>query len=102
MLKIILNRPQPQPEEIIAEKQNGFRAGRSTTERTNIQSHDPLREKPATSAETFPCLHRLQEGLWQGHEALWAIYEEIQHQRQHIRVIENLYDKAKKEAGVRK
>ena len=32
MLKIILNRLQPQVEEIIAEEQAGFRAGRSTTE----------------------------------------------------------------------
>ena len=32
MLKVILNRPKPQAEEIIAEEQAGFRAGRSTTE----------------------------------------------------------------------
>ena len=32
MLKIILNRLQAQAEEIIAEEQAGFRAGRSTTE----------------------------------------------------------------------
>ena len=32
MLKIILNRLQPQAEEIIAEEQAGFRAGRITTE----------------------------------------------------------------------
>ena len=32
MLKIILNRLKPQLEEIIAEEQAGFRAGRSTTE----------------------------------------------------------------------
>ena len=31
MLKIILNRQKPQAEKIIAEKQAGFRAGRSTT-----------------------------------------------------------------------
>ena len=32
LLKIILNRLQAQAEEIIAEEQAGFRAGRSTTE----------------------------------------------------------------------
>ena len=32
MLKILLNRLQPQAEEIIAEEQAGFRMGRSTTE----------------------------------------------------------------------
>ena len=62
MLKIILNRLQPQAKEIIAEEQAGFRAGRSTTEK-NIQSQDPRREIPAASAEFLPCLHRLQEGL---------------------------------------
>ena len=31
MLKVILNRLKPQDEEIIAEEQAGFRAGRSTT-----------------------------------------------------------------------
>ena len=61
MLKIILNRLQPHAEEIIAEEQAGFRAGRSTT--TDIQSRDPLREIPAASAESLPCLHRLEEGL---------------------------------------
>ena len=30
MLKVILNRLNPQAEEIIAEEQAGFRAGRST------------------------------------------------------------------------
>ena len=34
MLKVILNRLKPQAEEIIAEEQAGFRAGRSTTEQT--------------------------------------------------------------------
>ena len=52
--------------------------------RTNIKSQDPLREIPAASAESLPCLHRLQEGLWQGMvRSLMGIYEEIQYQRQH-------------------
>ena len=80
MLKIILNRLQPQAEEIIAEEQAGFRAGRST----NIQSQDPLRKIPAASAESLPCLHKLQEGLWQCMaRSLMGNYEEIQHQCQH-------------------
>ena len=33
MLKVILNRLKPQAEEIIADEQTRFRAGRSTTER---------------------------------------------------------------------
>ena len=59
MVKIILNRLQSQAEEIIAEEQAGFREHH----RTSIQSQDPLREIPAASAESLPCLHRLQEGL---------------------------------------
>ena len=57
MLKIILNRMQPQAEEIIAEEQAGFRA------EANIQSQDPLREILAASADSLSCLRRLQEGL---------------------------------------
>ena len=86
ILKIILNRLQPQAEGIIAEEQAGFRDGR-----TNIQSQNPLRKIPAASAESLPCLHRLQEGLWQGMAiSLMGNYEEIQHRCQH----QNLYDKA--------
>ena len=62
MLKIILKGLQPQNEEIMAAKRNGFRAGMSTTEQT-FQSPDPLREIPTSSATSLPCLHRLQEGL---------------------------------------
>ena len=35
MLKVILNMLKPQAEEIIAEEQAGFRAGRSTTDRSS-------------------------------------------------------------------
>ena len=58
MLKIILNRLQPQAEEIILRFQS-----RKDHHRTNIQSQDPLREIHAASAESLPRLHRLQEGL---------------------------------------
>ena len=64
MLKIIINRLHPQAEEIIAEEQ--LQKSRKEHHRTNIQSQDPRREIPAASAESLPCLHRLQEGLWQG------------------------------------
>ena len=43
MLKIILNRLNPQAENIIAEEQSGYRAGRSTTEQ--IVNLRILREK---------------------------------------------------------
>ena len=58
MLKVILNRLKPQAEEIIAEDQAGFRAGRSATEQ--IFNH---RKVPPTPAESVPCLHRFQKSL---------------------------------------
>ena len=80
MLKIILNRLQPQAEEIIAEEQAGFRAGRSTKEQIFNLRILCEREIPAASAESLPCLHRLQEGLWQGMaRSLMGNFEEIQH-----------------------
>ena len=65
MLKILLNRLKPQAETIIAEEQAGFRAGRSTN-RTNTQSQDNLREVPTTPTRPVPRLHRLQKSLRQG------------------------------------
>ena len=55
MLRVILNRLKTQAEEIIAEEQAEFRAGRSTTEQ--IFS---LRNVPSTSTEFVPCLYRFQ------------------------------------------
>ena len=74
---------------IIAEVQAGFRAG------TNIQSQDPLREIPAASAESLPCLHRLHEGVDRvRHQASWATMRKYSINANIMRVIENLYDKA--------
>ena len=93
MLKLILNRLQPQAEEIIAEEQAGFRAGRSTTEQ--IFNLRILGEK---------CLQH-QQNLYHvfvdfkkvfgrvRHEALWATMK-IYINASIIRAIENLYDKA--------
>ena len=50
MLKVILNRLQPQAEEIRA---SGFQSRKEEHQRTNIQSQDPLREIHAASAESF-------------------------------------------------
>ena len=47
---------------------------------------------PAASAESLPCLHRLQEGrVW--HEVLWATTRKYNINASIIRSIENLYDK---------
>ena len=68
MLKVILNRLKPQAEEIIAEEQAGFRAGRSTTEQIfNLR-------------------------VW--HAALWATMRKYNISANLVRTIEQLYDKA--------
>ena len=70
MLKIILNRLQPQAEEIIAEA--GFRAGRSTTEQ--IFNLRILCEKYLQHQQNlyhvFIDFKRAFDRVW--HEALWA------------------------------
>ena len=72
MQKIILNRPKPQAENIIAEEQAGSRAGRSTTEQTfNLQI---LRKKYLQhQQDLYPVFTDFKEALdmvW--HAALWA------------------------------
>ena len=93
MLKIILNRLQLQAEEIIAEEQAGFRAGRSTTEQ--IFNLRILCEKYLQHQQNlyhvFRDFKKAFDRVW--HEALWATM------RKYInasinRAIENLYDKA--------
>ena len=62
MLKIILNRLQPQGEEVIAEAQAGFRAGRSITEQ--IFNLRILCEKYLQHQQNlYHVFIRLQEGL---------------------------------------
>ena len=72
MLKIILNRLQPQAEEIIAEEQAGFRAGRSTTEQ--IFNLRILGEKYLQHQQNlynvFIDFKKAFDRVW--HEALWA------------------------------
>ena len=94
MLKIILNRLQQQAEEIIAEEQTGFRAGRSTTEQ--IFNLRILGEKYLQHQQNlyhvFIDFKKAFDGVW--HEALWATMGKYNINASIIRVIENLYDKA--------
>ena len=69
MLKIILKRLQPQAEEVIAEEQAGFRAGRSTTEQICHLQHQQNRYHVFIDFK--------KTGYGTKH------YEEIQHQGQH-------------------
>ena len=72
MLKIILNGLQPQAEEIIAEEQAGFRAGKSTTEQ--IFNLRILCEKYLQHQQNlyhvFIDFKKAFDRVW--HEALWA------------------------------
>ena len=92
MLKIILNRLQPQAEEIIAEEQAGFRAGRSTTEPVfNLRI---LGVKYLQHQQNFYHVFIDFKKVFDRARSHLGKYEEIQHQRQHQRAFENLYDKA--------
>ena len=72
MLKVILNRLKPHAEEIIAEEQAGFRAGRSTTEQ--IFSLRILCEKYLQHQQNlyhvFIDFKKAFDRVW--HAALWA------------------------------
>ena len=72
ILNIILNRLQPQAEDIIAEEQTGFRAGRSTTEKTfslRILGEKYL-QLQQNLYHVFIDLKKTFDRVW--HEALWA------------------------------
>ena len=86
MLKIILNRLQPQAEEIIAEEQASFRAGRSTTEQ--IFNLRILCEKYLQHQQS------LYHVFIDSKKALWATMRKYNINASIIRAIENLYDKA--------
>ena len=94
MLKIILNRLQPQAEEIIGEEQAGFRTGRSTTEK--LFSPGILGEKYLQHQQNlyniFIDFKKAFDSVW--HEALWVTMRKYNINASIIRAIENLYDKA--------
>ena len=94
MLKIILNRFQPQAEEVIAEEQAGFRSGRSITEQ--IFNLRILCEKYLQHQQNlyhvFIDFKKSFDRVW--HEALWATMRKYNINASIIRAIKNLYDKA--------
>ena len=83
MLKIILNRLQPKAEEIIAEEQAGFRAGRGTTEQIfnlRILGEKYLQQQQENLYHVFIDFKKAFDRVW--HAKPYG-HEEIQHQRQH-------------------
>ena len=94
MLKVILNRLKPQADEIIAEEQAGFRAGRSTTEQ--IFNLRILCEKYLQHQQNlyhvFIDFKKAFDRVW--HAALWATMRKYNINANLVRTIEQLYDKA--------
>ena len=94
MLNVILNRLKPLAENIIAEEQAGFRAGRSTTEQ--IFDVRILCEKYLQHQQhiyrAFIDFKKAFDRVW--HSALWATMKKYNIGRNLIHVIEQLYTKA--------
>ena len=90
----ILNRLKPQAEEIIAEEQAGFRAGRSATEQ--IFNLRILCEKYLQHQQNlyhvFIDFKTAFDRVW--HAALWATMRKYNISANLVRTIEQLYDKA--------
>ena len=89
ILKIILNRLQSQAEEIIAEEQAGFRAGRSTTEQ--IFNPRIFGEKYLQHQQN---LYHVFIDFKKAFDRVWATMRKYNINASIIRAIENLYDKA--------
>ena len=94
MQKVILYRLKPQAEEIIAEVQAGFRAGRSTTE--HIFNLRILCEKYLQHQQNlyhvFIDFKKAFDRVW--HAALWATMRKYNISAIQVGTIEQLYDKA--------
>ena len=93
MLKIILNRLQPQAEEINAEEQACFSAGRSTTEQ--IFNLRIICEKYLQHQQNlyyvFIDFKKAFDRVW--HEALWATMRKFNISASITGATDNLYDK---------
>ena len=93
-MKVILNRLKPQAEEIIAEEQAGFRAGRSTTEQ--IFNLRILCEKYLQHQQNlyrvFPDFKKAFDRVW--HAALWATTRKYSISANLVLTTEQLFVKA--------
>ena len=94
MLRVILKRLKPQAEEIIAEKQAVFRAGRSATEQ--IFNLRILCEKYLQHQQNlyhvFIDFKKAFDRVW--HAALWATMRKYNINANLVRAFEHLYDNA--------
>ena len=94
MLKVIRNRLKPQAEEIIAEEQAGFRAGRSTSEQIfnlRILCEKYLQHQPNLYHVCID-LKKAFDRVW--HAAFWATMRKYNISANLVRTTEQLFDKA--------
>ena len=94
LLKVILNKLQPQAETIIAEEQVGFKARRSTTEQiVNLRNLcQKYLQHQQNLYHVFIDFMKAFDRVW--HEALWATMMKYNINARIIRAIENVYVKA--------
>ena len=94
MLKVILNRLKPQAEEIIAEEQAGFRAGRSTTEQIfNLRTLcEKYLQHQQNLYHVFIDFKKAFDRVW--HAALWATMRKYNINANLVRTTAQLYEKA--------
>ena len=94
MLKILLNRLKPESEEIIAEEQAGFRAGRSTIEQIfNLRLVcEKYQQHQQDLYHIFIDFKKAFDRVW--HEALWATMNHFNINSNLTHAIQNLYNNA--------
>ena len=94
MLKILLNRLQPQAEEIIAEEQAGFRMGRSTTEQMfNLRVlMEKYQQHQQDLFHVFRDFKKAFDRVW--HSVLWTTMHKYNIGANLITIIKSLYEKA--------
>lgn len=94
LLRIILNRLKPYAENIIAEEQAGFRAGRSTTEQIfNLRIlSEKYQEHDLGLYHVFIDFKKAFDRVW--HDALLATMNSYNINSNIIKIIQNLYEKA--------
>ena len=94
MLKVILNRLKPQAEEIIAEEQAGFRAGRSTTEQIlNLRTlYEKYLQHQLNLYHVFIDFKKAFDRVW--HAALWETMRKYNISANLVPRVQQLYDKA--------
>ena len=94
MLKILLNRLKPESENIIAEEQAGFRAGRSTIEQIfNLRLVcEKYHQHQQDLYHIFIDFKKAFDRVW--HDALWATMNHFNINSNLTRAIKSLYDNA--------